>query len=191
MDAPIRYSPLPSDCVYKSPATFALDPFARNGLELEIAFCFGKGFEPAETAYSDEEIWAGVKYMAAAIEVIASRFKEWPEVETFTQLADFQNNDALVFGSFVPYKDTYPFLSPELSFSFGGTSIVKQPPSNPAGDPRRLLPWLVNQCILKGEKFRQGTIVTTGTYTGVYFPSKPGIAIGLIDGLPPVRLILE
>ena len=50
--------------------------------------------------------------------------------------------------------------------------------------------WLVNHVTSRGLTVREDVVVTTGSYTGMYFPERAGTAIGAIDGLPPVRLTL-
>ncbi|MBA5791108.1 2-keto-4-pentenoate hydratase, partial [Escherichia coli] len=35
-----------------------------------------------------------------------------------------------------------------------------------------------------------GTVVTTGSYTGMFFPNAASTAIGRIAGLPPVSVTL-
>lgn len=187
---PIQGAPLPNDCVHPSPATLSRGGFRPLGLELEIAFCFGRVFAPRGAPYSGDEVLEGVQYMAAAIEVVASRYQEWPAVDKLAQLADLQNHGALIVGDYVPYQPGYPFLDPSLFFTFDGEDVVKGAPANPAGDPRRLLPWVVNHCTARGMTVGHGTLVTTGSYTGMHFPDKPGAALGRIAGLPAVELIL-
>ncbi|WP_454724940.1 MULTISPECIES: 2-keto-4-pentenoate hydratase [Cupriavidus] len=187
---PVQGAPLPADCVHAGPAALALGGLRRPGLELEIAFRFGRAFAPRATPYADAEVLDGIESVAAAIEVVASRYREWPAVDKLAQLADLQNHGALVVGDYVRYQPGYPFLHPALSFTFGGADVAGGAPANPAGDPRRLLPWLVNHCAARGIALGDGTVVTTGSYTGMYFPQQAGVALGTIAGLPPVALTL-
>ncbi|GAB7542384.1 hypothetical protein CS8_020500 [Cupriavidus sp. 8B] len=43
---------------------------------------------------------------------------------------------------------------------------------------------------MRGMTLGHGTLVTTGSYTGMHFPAQAGVALGRIAGLPPVELIL-
>lgn len=58
-----------------------------------------------------------------------------------------------------------------------------------AGDPRRLLAWVVNHCTVRGITV-DSDVVTTGSYTGMHFASAAGTVVGEIRGLPPVSLTL-
>lgn len=188
---PIQGAPLPASDLYASGARLPRRSFTPLGLELEIAFRFGRVFEPRREPYADEEVHAGIESMAATIEIVASRFAAWPEVDKLAQLADLQNNGALVVGEFSPYREDFPFLAPTLRFDFEDSDIVKERPANPAGDPRRLLPWLVNHCTQRhGIALTPDMVVTTGSYTGLFLPKTAGTASGRIDGLAPVSLTL-
>ena len=91
----------------------------------------------------------------------------------------------------VDYDPAYPFEQPVARFDFNAGSVIAAKPRNPAGDPRRLLPWLVNHVTSRGVAFSEDLWVTTGSYTGMYFPEAAGTAVGKFDGLPEVRLTLD
>ncbi len=187
---PIQGSPLPRDCLFSSGAQFDRAAYAPVGLELEIAFRFNRAFSPRDQAYSDEEVMSGIGEMAAAIEIVSSRFADWPRIEPLTQLADLLNHGALVVGEFVPYEERFDFVHPELEWTLAGSSILPAAAANPAGDPRRLLPWLVNHHTRQGLTLPQDFIITTGSFTGMHFAEGPGALHGQIRGLPPVSLSL-
>ncbi|PMS22733.1 2-keto-4-pentenoate hydratase [Trinickia dabaoshanensis] len=191
---PAQGAPLPACDVHRGPATLARAAYAKPGLELEVAFVLGSGFRadagpPSETAVRD-----AIASVHAAIEVVASRFAGWPDIDRRRQLADLQNNGALVVGEGVPYDAWFdahfPFVSPSMRFTFDGIDIAQAPAANPAGDPRWLPYWLVNHCIARGLDLAPGTVLTCGSYTGMHFPAGAGVARGEIDGLPAVELTL-
>ncbi|WP_322102181.1 2-keto-4-pentenoate hydratase [Paraburkholderia sp. J41] len=190
-DGPIQGAPLPEPACRRSGARFPRAAYAPLGLELEIAFRFGRTFAPRDEPYDAAEVLASIESMAAAIEIVASRFADWPRIDKFAQLADLQNHGALVAGEFVPYRADFPFVAPHARFRFGAEDIAKDI-ANPAGDPRRLLPWLVDHCTrARRVAITPETIVTTGSCTGMFFPARPGAARGEIDGLAPVELFIE
>ena len=190
-DGPIQGSALPSDALQSSPGTVQRANFGVLGLELEIAFRLGRPFAPAATPYSNDEVMEAISTMAATIEVVTSRYAEWPKAAPLLQLADLQNHGALCVGKGVAYDARYPFDHPATRFDFNGGSILVALPRNPAGDPRRLLPWLVNHVTSRGVAFTEDIWVTTGSYTGMRFPETAGTAVGKFDGLPEVRLQVE
>ena len=187
-DGPIQGSALPSDAFHASPGTLRRADFGVLGLELEIAFRLGRSFAPAASPYPDDEVIASIATMATTIEAVTSRFAAWPKVAPLLQLADLQNHGALCVGPAVPYDPTYPFEQPAALFDFNGSSVLVATPRNPAGDPRRLLPWLVNHVTSNGGTFGEDVWVTTGSYTGMYFPEAAGTAVGKFEGLPEIWL---
>jgi 2-keto-4-pentenoate hydratase len=68
--------------------------------------------------------------------------------------------------------------------------VVETAPANPAGDPRRLLTWLVNHASSRGIAVTPEMVVTAGSYTGMFFPREAGTASGRIEGLAPVSVTL-
>lgn len=187
---PIQGAPLPADRILKQGAVARREDYRPLGLELEIAFRFGRVFEPSTEPYPEDVVLAGVTSMLATIEIVSSRFARWPDVDKLCQLADLQNHGALACGEAVAYSAAFPFATPALAFTANGVDIVKGPVANPAGDPRRLLAWVVNHCTARGIAVEPDVVVTTGSYTGMHFASAPGTVVGEIRGLPPVRLTL-
>ncbi|MFL9866675.1 2-keto-4-pentenoate hydratase [Paraburkholderia fungorum] len=187
---PIQGAPLPANDLHADGARLPREAFAPLGLELEIAFRFGRRFEPSTTPYSEAEVHAGIGSFGATIEIVASRYAGWPNVDKLAQLADLQNHGALIVGEFTPYREDFPFVAPSLRFSFEGHDVVETTPANPAGDPRRLLTWLVNHATSRGIAITPEMVVTTGSYTGMFCPQSAGTANGRIEGLAPISLTL-
>ncbi|WP_345815603.1 2-keto-4-pentenoate hydratase [Paraburkholderia sp. PREW-6R] len=187
---PIQGAPLPHVDLHADGARLPRSAFAPLGLELEIAFRFNRLFEPSTAPYDDATVVASIGSVGATIEIVASRYAHWPDVDKLAQLADLQNHGALIVGEFSPYRDDFPFEAPSLHFSFDGHDVVESAPANPAGDPRRLLTWLVNHATSRGVTVTPDMVITTGSYTGMFFPRKAGTASGRIEGLAPVSLTL-
>ncbi|MEB0077165.1 2-keto-4-pentenoate hydratase [Pseudomonas sp. CCI3.2] len=187
---PVQGAPLPTECLLPSGANLERAAYFPPGLELEIAFRFNRDFAPRADAYSDEEVRQGIGYMAATIELVASRFAVWPKVEPLLQLGDLLNHGALIVGEFVEYRENFPFAEPEMTFTYAGQNIVPGKAANPAGDPRRLLAWLVNHHTGQGLTLSKDTVITAGSFTGMYIVKGPGLACGEITGLPAVSLSL-
>jgi 2-keto-4-pentenoate hydratase len=187
---PINGALLPEDGLFASGSQVECVDYPSPILELEIAFRLGREFTPREEAYSDEEVLSSIATMGATIEVVSSRFAAWPKIEPLLALGDLLNHGALIIGEFIAYDANFPFLEPALTFTFGDEDIVPGDGANPAGDPRRLLPWLVNHHTRNGLSVTPDLVITTGSYTGMYPTRGPGLALGEIRGLPPVSVEL-
>ncbi|WP_250535840.1 2-keto-4-pentenoate hydratase [Caballeronia sp. AZ10_KS36] len=190
-DGLIQGALLPADGVHRSGARLSMQAFGKAGLELEVAFTFNRRFEAGSGPYDEAQVLAAIDCIHSAIEVVASRFAAWPDVDKLWQLADLQNHGALVLGEGVPYDESFPFVSPTMAFTYDGRPLFDATPANPAGDPRRLLAWTINHAVSRGLAVEKGVAITAGSYTGIAFPDGPGAAIGAIDGLPPVQLHFE
>ncbi|KKB61808.1 hypothetical protein WM40_21110 [Robbsia andropogonis] len=190
-DAAPGGAPLASHGVHGPGVALAFDDFPPVGLELEIGFRLGKTFAARKAPYSDDEVRAAIAEMGATIELVATRFAGWPDVDKRATSADFSTHGALIVGNFVPYRDDFPFVSPQAHFRIGSTDIVAAQVqgkiSNSAGDPRRLLSWAVNYCTAQlGLDLTPDMVLTTGTFTGMYLAQQKGEVRGEIVGLPPV-----
>ncbi len=183
-DGPIQGAPLPQTRIYSSAATIARCDYPVLGLELEVYFVLDRDFGPQDRPVPEREVLAGIAAFGAAIEIVSSRISGWPDAPKLSQLADLQNNGALIVGSSVDYRSDFPFAAPQLAFSLGGVTLAAGAAHNPAGDPRRLLSWLVNHCRVSGLSLPAGSIITTGSYTGLAFPAQAGTVRGEIIGLP-------
>jgi len=186
-DGPIQGAPLPGRGIHASPAVLARSDFPVFGIELEIMFRFGRDFMPGSAAVSEEQVLSSIDSIAASIEIVSSRLTGWPDVPKLNQLADLQNHGALIAGEFVAYDAGVDFRSPQAQLTLNGRDVFNGAGTNPAGDPRRLLHWLVGHCNEQNIALPAGTVVTAGSYTGMVFPEEVGMVVGEIAGLPPVR----
>jgi 2-keto-4-pentenoate hydratase len=189
-DGPIQGAPLPRQGIHTSGAALARSDFPVLGIELEVMFRFGRDFLPGAPAVTEEDVLASIASVGASIEIVSSRLAGWPEAPKLNQLADLQNHGALILGPFIDYRNDFAFDTPQATLQLNGQSIFRGPSANPAGDPRRLLPWLVDHCRRHAIPLPAGTVITAGSYTGMYFPKKPGTVTGRIAGLPAVTFAI-
>lgn len=188
---PTSGAPIPAPVIHASPARLERHAFFRVLVELEIAFRFAEPIAPRAAAYARDEVLARVGLILPTIEIVDSRYAEWPNVAPLAQLADAQNNGALVTGHAQPYgalARMLDFVAPELELSFDGESLVPEAPGNPAGDPRELLVWFVNHCAAMGITIEPEWTVTTGSYVGAHRIERAGLLHGHIDGLGEVEI---
>lgn len=182
-------SPLPATKVFGAATGIRRGDYARIGLELEIAFSFADDVDHA-LSEDPEGIIDAIDTMSVVVEVVDSRFEGWPNVAPLLQLADAQNNGALVIGDTRPYDRNFDFSAPHVSFSFGEHEIFSGRARHPAGDPRRLVAWLVARTLQTGHSIPARTILTTGSYTPLYLAKEPGRVRGKIEGFGGIEFTI-
>ncbi|KND61152.1 2-keto-4-pentenoate hydratase [Candidatus Burkholderia verschuerenii] len=193
-DALATGAPIDAALVHASPARLPFDSFFRVLVELELAFRFSHALMPRSDPYTRDEVFAAIGGMAVALEVVDSRFAQWPNLDPLAQLADSQNNGALIVSGMEPYEVIAPgfdFLAPRLEFTLDGMSIAPEALGNPAGDPRELLVWLVNHCSRMELAVEPFWTITTGSYTGAYRVEGPAMVHGSIDRVGELELVLS
>jgi 2-keto-4-pentenoate hydratase len=174
-------APLPATRVFGAATGIRRADYARIGLELEIAFSFANDVDHT-IADEPDNILDAIDAMSVVVEVVDSRFEDWPHVDPLLQLADLQNNGALVIGDTKPYDRGFNFSSPTVSFHCGEHEIFSGVAHHPAGDPRRLVSWLVGRTLQTGRSIPARTVLTTGSYTPLYIAKEPAIVRGVIEG---------
>jgi len=186
-DGPIQGAPLPRRGIWPNGAVLARGDFPVFGIEVEIMFRFDRDFLPDAAPATTAQVLGSIDAIATAIEIVSSRLRGWPEVPKPNQLADLQNHGALIAGEWIAYRGEFAFHRPRAQLLFNGQRVFDDTGANPAGDPRRLLPGLVAHCQAQNIALPAGTLVTAGSYTGMFFPQAPGTVTGRIAGLPAVE----
>jgi 2-keto-4-pentenoate hydratase len=181
-----RCAPLPATKVLGAAAGIRRANYAHVGLELEIAFSFDEDIDQTFAERAEDALDA-IDTMSVVVEIIDSRFEAWPEVDPLLQLADQQNNGALVIGDTRPYARDFDFAAPHVSFYCAEAEIYSGRARHPAGDPRRLVAWLVARTLETGHSITARTILTTGSYTPLYMATAPALVRGVIDGLGSIE----
>lgn len=175
------YAPLPARRVFGAARGVRFADYTRIGLELEIAFSFGEDIDRT-FAERVEDTLDAIDTMSVVVEVVDSRYEAWPKIDPLLQLADLQNNGALVIGDTRPYDKNFDFACPQVSFRCGEHEIFSGRARHPAGDPRRLVAWLVEQTLRNGHSIPARTVLTTGSYTPLYMAKEPALVRGTIEG---------
>ncbi|PMS38685.1 2-keto-4-pentenoate hydratase [Trinickia symbiotica] len=188
-EAEPQCAPIPAKKVVGAAAGIRRDEYSRIGLELEIAFSFA---DDIDRTFADraEDALDAIDTMSVVVEVVDSRFEAWPKVDPLLQLADLQNNGALVIGDTRPYDRNFDFSAPHVSFKFGEHEIFSGRARHPAGDPRRLVAWLVARTLQTGHSIPARTILTTGSYTPLYLAKEPGCVRGTIEGFGGIEFTI-
>ena len=155
--------------VRQSPATWAASDLHMIGVEAEIAFRMAHMLPTGAKPPSADEVYGAVASVHAAIEVVDTRIADWREADRLWLLTDNQSNGGLVCGSGVADWRNLDFTRQPVRLAVDGRTLIETVGGNPAGDPRRLLVWLVNHLVRRRHGIEAGAFVTTGSCTGMIF----------------------
>ncbi len=167
-------APLFTSLIEPSPAILPASQFHALGVEAEFGFRFGRALLPRGKPYTKEEIISAIAAMEPTIEVVDSRLGPWAQDDAMWKLADNQINGYLVYGPPVVQWHDIDFIEFPVELWIDGTLAVPAEKScNPAGDLLRLLTWLANHLVETRSGIQANAIVTTGSYTGLFWV-QPG-----------------
>jgi 2-keto-4-pentenoate hydratase len=166
-------APIYTRMIRQSPASYGAHELRLIGIEAEIAFRLGHDLPPRATAYDRAEATPGVS-LHPAIEVVDSRYADFRSLDRSSILADNFSNGGLVYGAAIPDWE---------SLELGATTITITEDGEPfadsrigaARDPIGALLDFVNLMNGRGGA-KAGSIVTTGSWTGMVF-TKQGTRI--------------
>lgn len=167
-DAPPNAAPLLQALIRTSPADWPGDALRLRGVEAEIAFRIGRDI-PAGQVPSEAEALAAVESVHVAIEIVDTRLEGWKDADPLWQMADNNSNGGFVYAADgIPFRDQ-DFTDAPVRLVIDGRIAVEQRGGNSAGNPRRLLVWLIAHAARHRGGLPAGTMITTGSYTGMIF----------------------
>jgi 2-keto-4-pentenoate hydratase len=168
-------SPIPSFAVHVAPGTLALAGDRPLGLEVEIAYRFGRGFAPGGPMPDDAAILEAVASAHAAIELCETRFTQGRDADPLWLTADGQLNLGLVIGEEITGWRALAPPDVAASLKVAGETQIETRGGLAAGDPLPVLCWLVRHAVATRGGIAAGTVVTTGSWTGIIFvPPRAG-----------------
>jgi len=140
------------------------------GMEAEIGFRFVRDASPRRDAYLYDEV-AGRVVAFPAIEIVATRYRDYKGTPLIERTADCMSNGAYVVGDERPDWRSFDLLNIPVTLSFDEPVIVQRHGGHPAGDPLLPAVELVN-ALRASTGVRAGQLMTTGTYTGLNFATR-------------------
>jgi 2-keto-4-pentenoate hydratase len=172
-DASPAYAEIADSTLFRDGETMPSGMFNLIGAEAEVAYRLGRDLPPRPEDYSVEEVKAAVDSVLPAIEISDTRFAVWASQNRPSHIADQLNHGALAVGTtFAGLPDVDP-LRQKAVMEVNGEIRAETIGGNPAGDPMRLLVWLANVGTREAGGLRAGSVITTGSLTGVIFVAAP------------------
>jgi 2-keto-4-pentenoate hydratase len=180
-------SPLPAAGIHPSPSVV---PSRFRAVESEIGFHFGRALPPRAEAYDATEIAAAIETCHATIEVVEPRYRDYRAVDPTAIRSDLGMHGALVVGAPIGAWTREMFGTLAVTLTVNGAVRRQAVGSNPGGpDLMRTLVWLANSEVVKAfGGLQAGTVVTTGSWTGVEIVPPGGEAVAQFDGFAPVAV---
>ena len=164
---PVAYGAIFAPTISRASPVVVRAPGPMLQVEPEIARVIGRDLLPRSTPYDETDIRDAVKDAHFVLEILGSRYTEFPNVPFPENLADSIANAGLFVGPAVrdPWKN--PLGEFPITVTSGGTMLTAKDGKHPDRHPLRPLTWLANYLAQQGAPLREGMIVTTGSYCGI------------------------
>jgi 2-keto-4-pentenoate hydratase len=162
-------APIYSSMIRPSPASYEAAELRLIGIEAELAFLLGRDLPARDAAYERAEATAGTT-LHPVIEVVDSRYADFRALDRGSILADNFSNGGLVFGAAVPNWESLDLGHTAITVTEDGEPFADSRASA-ARDPVAALVEFVNLMGGRGGA-KAGTIVTTGSWTGMVFTRR-------------------
>lgn len=144
----------------------------RPGIECEIAFTLRTAMGPEGGQVSPDEARALVGSVHPALELVGTRYAGGFDVAPGLLVADGSAHTALVMGDPVAPDEAGDLPAAMCRLVVDGEHVAEGPGSSVLGDPYVALAWLCNHLRGRGLGLEVGSVITTGTCTGIV-PSGP------------------
>ena len=180
-------SPLPAKGIVLSPATLTS---CRRAVEAEIGFRFRRALPPRSEPYDADAVMAAIGDCVATIELVDPRYRDHRGHSPFESLADIGFHGGLVIGEPIARWEPNLFASLSVQLTIDGTTRRRDTASNPGGiDLLSRLVWLANARVVRAAGgLAAGTVVTTGSWTGLELADPGSVVVARFDEFPPVEI---
>ena len=163
----LTHAGLPPQNVWTSPADGRACHFNHRLIEAEVALRLARDISPADAAELSHATAATlVDGMAVSIEVVDSRWQQFPNAAALLKLADQQSHGALVLGEWQPFA-ARDWSQQACVVQIGAGAAQSFRGSLSLEDPTWGLPIWLQHVTRQGATVPHGTIVTTGTWCGM------------------------
>lgn len=166
-------APIYASTVVASPASLPARNFKIIGIECEIGFRFNQALPSRGQPYTRHEVLAAAS-LHPTIEIVDSRYQDFRAIDRLMVLADNFSNGALVYGAAAKDWDGIDLAHPPIEVTADGKQFADCTGLR-AGTPIELLLAAVEHANQRGG-IAAGTVITTGTHTGLVF-TEPGTKI--------------
>lgn len=153
---------------YATGAEVPADRLQHKKIECEFAFRLSQALPVRAEPYTRADVVAACDALIPAIEVVSPRFSAIPFGDAPTAVADWGVNGAMVLGTPVTagWKDV-DLAVHRVQLTVDDTFVAEGTGSIVLGNPLDALTWAINDFRQRGIALAVGTIISTGTMTGI------------------------
>jgi 2-keto-4-pentenoate hydratase len=187
-EAIITHAGLPPEGVRHSPANLTDLTLHLHGIEAEIAIRLGcdVNVEMLSTA-SEADARGWIADMTVATEIISNHWDMGYDTPAWLKLADLQSHGALVLGDWQPWR-ALDWASQTCQILVNGQVVQRCKGSHPLGSPDWGLRVFAKHIIGEHRVLPAGTVITTGSWNGIYRAQAGDQVEVNFDGLGSVEL---
>jgi len=166
-------APIYASTIVASPANLPAGNFKIIGIECEIGFRFNQALPTRSAPYTRHEVLSAAS-LHPTIEIVDSRYQDFRAIDRLMVLADNFSNGGLVYGAAATDWDGIDLAHPPIEVTADGKPFADCTGLR-AGTPIELMLAAVAHANARGG-IAAGTVITTGTHTGLVF-TEPGVRI--------------
>lgn len=160
--------PLMAPFVHVGPATIRVHAAHHPMVEGEFAVRLGRNLPARQAEYGFAEVADAVEAVAAAIEIVGSRFAGGLDgLGRLLATADCSANIGLALGPWQTGWRPVDLAAHSIVMRINGVERDRGTGARSLGHPLNVVQWLANRLSADGRGLRAGEIVSTGTCTGV------------------------
>jgi 2-keto-4-pentenoate hydratase len=157
-------------------------------VEVEFAFRVARPLIPRDAPYEVGDVRAALGGFVPGLEIVGSRFTSGLlGAGRALVTADGGANIAFVGGVEQPLPDVWAFADAPCELRINGGVVAEGTGARALGDPLNVLVWLANHLSGRGLTLEAGSVVTTGTCTGLEYIQSGDELVGDFGALGQVR----
>ncbi|GGA66717.1 hydratase [Neiella marina] len=159
-------APIFADTVQRGDQVELFEDNGKARIEPEIAFILQHDLPASEQGYSEEQVHAAVGSCHMALELMQARFADDCDASFFERLADCMVNQGLFIGPEIDKQKAYAAATIDLTVSqaSGEQGFAGKHPNQLPQNP---LAWFINFMTKRGQSFKAGEAIITGSYAGI------------------------
>ena len=185
----VSYGVLLGSRVLASGGRIAVRDVPLLGMEAEIAFRFVGDAPPRAQPYTYAEVAERVVALPA-IEIVATRYRDYATTPVVERMADCMSNGAFVAGHERSDWRSFDLSALAVALHFDDQVIVRRTGGHASGDPLLPAVALVND-LRASSGVAAGQLMTTGTYTGLNH-ARPGQRVrAIFEGFGTAEITVD